>query len=172
MKDGYIEQTNFDTYNSMRIAEMPKVESIVMPSGGFWGGVGEPTICVAATGGAQRLFRGDGQAHPLGAAAGPEHHLRLTLTRRPRWPPQPYRKPVHGCAAPDDAEKRRWRHRGGGGSVRLPLPVPRPIRRPNRGDRRRLWRGELRAGAKTDRCEAAGDADRTEPDFCRLSVQQ
>jgi isoquinoline 1-oxidoreductase subunit beta len=47
VKDGYIEQTNFDTYNSMRMAEMPKVESIVMPSGGFWGGVGEPTICVA-----------------------------------------------------------------------------------------------------------------------------
>ena len=47
VKDGYIEQTNFDTYNSMRIAEMPKVELIVMPSGGFWGGVGEPTICVA-----------------------------------------------------------------------------------------------------------------------------
>jgi isoquinoline 1-oxidoreductase beta subunit len=48
VKDGYIEQTNFDSYNSMRIAEMPKVESIVMPSGGFWGGVGEPTICVGA----------------------------------------------------------------------------------------------------------------------------
>jgi isoquinoline 1-oxidoreductase beta subunit len=47
VKDGAIEQTNFDTYNSMRISEMPKVESIVMPSGGFWGGVGEPTICVA-----------------------------------------------------------------------------------------------------------------------------
>jgi isoquinoline 1-oxidoreductase beta subunit len=48
VKDGAIEQTNFDTYNSMRINEMPKVESIVMPSGGFWGGVGEPTIGVAA----------------------------------------------------------------------------------------------------------------------------
>ena len=48
VKDGRIEQENFDTYNSMRIAEMPKVEAIVMPSGGFWGGVGEPTICVAA----------------------------------------------------------------------------------------------------------------------------
>ena len=46
VKDGRIEQENFDTYNSMRIAEMPKVETIVMPSGGFWGGVGEPTICV------------------------------------------------------------------------------------------------------------------------------
>ncbi len=49
VKDGRIEQTNFDTYNSMRIAEMPKVESIIMPAGGeTWGGVGEPTICVAA----------------------------------------------------------------------------------------------------------------------------
>jgi isoquinoline 1-oxidoreductase beta subunit len=47
VKDGAIEQTNFDTYNSMRINEMPRVESIVMPSGGFWGGVGEPTIGVA-----------------------------------------------------------------------------------------------------------------------------
>jgi isoquinoline 1-oxidoreductase beta subunit len=48
VKDGKIEQTNFDTYNSMRIAEMPKVESVMVPSGGFWGGVGEPTIGVAA----------------------------------------------------------------------------------------------------------------------------
>ena len=34
VKDGRIEQTNFDTYNSMRIAEMPKVEMIIVPSGG------------------------------------------------------------------------------------------------------------------------------------------
>lgn len=48
VKDGKIEQTNFDTYNSMRIGEMPKVETVMVPSGGFWGGVGEPTIGVAA----------------------------------------------------------------------------------------------------------------------------
>jgi len=48
VKDGHIEQTNFNVYDSMRIAQMPKVETIIMPSGGFWGGVGEPTICVAA----------------------------------------------------------------------------------------------------------------------------
>jgi isoquinoline 1-oxidoreductase beta subunit len=47
VKDGAIEQSNFDSYDSMRIAQMPKVECIVMPTGGFWGGVGEPTICVA-----------------------------------------------------------------------------------------------------------------------------
>jgi isoquinoline 1-oxidoreductase beta subunit len=48
VKDGRIEQTNFSNYDSMRIAQMPKVESVIMPSGGFWGGIGEPTICVAA----------------------------------------------------------------------------------------------------------------------------
>jgi isoquinoline 1-oxidoreductase beta subunit len=49
VKDGAVEQKNFDTYNVMRIAEMPQVETIVMPSGGpVWGGVGEPTIAVAA----------------------------------------------------------------------------------------------------------------------------
>jgi isoquinoline 1-oxidoreductase subunit beta len=49
VKDGAIEQENFDTYDMMRINQMPKVEAIVMPSGGaVWGGVGEPTICVAA----------------------------------------------------------------------------------------------------------------------------
>jgi isoquinoline 1-oxidoreductase beta subunit len=48
VKAGRIEQQNFDSYDMMRIAQMPKVEAIVMPSGGFWGGVGEPTIAVAA----------------------------------------------------------------------------------------------------------------------------
>src|SRR6185295_18863780 len=44
VKDGAIVESNFHDYNSMRVAQMPKVESIVMGSGGFWGGVGEPTI--------------------------------------------------------------------------------------------------------------------------------
>ncbi len=48
VRNGRMEQTNFSSYDSMRIAQMPKVEAIIMPSGGFWGGVGEPTICVAA----------------------------------------------------------------------------------------------------------------------------
>lgn len=45
---GEVQERNFDTYNSLRIADMPEVETIIMPSGGFWGGVGEPTIAVAA----------------------------------------------------------------------------------------------------------------------------
>jgi isoquinoline 1-oxidoreductase beta subunit len=63
VEDGRIVQTNFDTYNSMRIAEMPKVESIIMPAGGDgpWGGVGESTICVAAPAVLNAYFRATGQ---------------------------------------------------------------------------------------------------------------
>ncbi|HSE94076.1 MAG TPA: molybdopterin cofactor-binding domain-containing protein [Methylomirabilota bacterium] len=61
VKDGHIEQTNFSTYDSMRIAQMPRVESIIMPSGGFWGGVGEPTICVAAPAVLNAFFRATGR---------------------------------------------------------------------------------------------------------------
>jgi isoquinoline 1-oxidoreductase beta subunit len=63
VKDGAIQQTNFDTYNSMRIAEMPKVESIVLSSGGSdpWGGIGEPTICVAAPAVLNAYFKATGK---------------------------------------------------------------------------------------------------------------
>jgi isoquinoline 1-oxidoreductase subunit beta len=48
VKDGRVVQENFDTYDMMRLAQMPQVDAIVMPSkSGVWGGVGEPTICVA-----------------------------------------------------------------------------------------------------------------------------
>jgi isoquinoline 1-oxidoreductase beta subunit len=48
VSEGAVEQANFDDYPSMLIDEMPEVETIIMPSGGFWGGIGEPTIAVAA----------------------------------------------------------------------------------------------------------------------------
>jgi isoquinoline 1-oxidoreductase beta subunit len=63
VKDGAIEQTNFDTYDSMRIAQMPKVECIVMPTGGFWGGVGEPTICVAPPAVLNAIFAATGKRY-------------------------------------------------------------------------------------------------------------
>ena len=48
VKNGRIAEVNFDTYEIMRLAEMPKVETVIVPSHDFWGGVGEPTICVVA----------------------------------------------------------------------------------------------------------------------------
>jgi isoquinoline 1-oxidoreductase beta subunit len=61
VKDGRIEQTNFDTYRVLRMDEMPAVETIVMPSGGFWGGVGEPTIAVAAPAVLNAIFAATGK---------------------------------------------------------------------------------------------------------------
>jgi isoquinoline 1-oxidoreductase beta subunit len=61
VKDGAIEQTNFDTYNSLRIREMPPVEVVIMPSGGFWGGVGEPTVSVAAPAVLNAIFAATGR---------------------------------------------------------------------------------------------------------------
>ncbi|QTG17092.1 xanthine dehydrogenase family protein molybdopterin-binding subunit (plasmid) [Agrobacterium tumefaciens] len=61
VKDGRIEQQNFDTYNVLRLDEMPAVEVIVMPSGGFWGGVGEPTIAVAAPAVLNAIFAATGK---------------------------------------------------------------------------------------------------------------
>ena len=71
VKDGRIEQENFNTYEVMRLADMPKVETIVMPSGGFWGGVGEPTIAVAAPAVLNAVFAATGKRVrqlPLGRA--------------------------------------------------------------------------------------------------------
>ncbi len=61
VKDGRIEQQNFDTYNVLRLDEMPAVEVIVVPSGGFWGGVGEPTIAVAAPAVLNAVFAATGK---------------------------------------------------------------------------------------------------------------
>jgi isoquinoline 1-oxidoreductase beta subunit len=43
---GRMEKLNFDSYAVLRLAEMPKVETVIVPTYDFWGGVGEPTICV------------------------------------------------------------------------------------------------------------------------------
>ena len=54
-------QENFNTYPVMKLANMPKVETITMPSGGFWGGVGEPTIAVAAPAVLNAIFAATGK---------------------------------------------------------------------------------------------------------------
>jgi len=61
LKDGKIEQENFDTYQVMRMDEMPAVETVIVASGGFWGGVGEPTIAVAAPAVLNAIFAATGK---------------------------------------------------------------------------------------------------------------
>ncbi len=48
VENGRMAELNFDTYQILRLAEMPKVETVIVPSYDFWGGVGEPTISVVA----------------------------------------------------------------------------------------------------------------------------
>ncbi|MCF8195175.1 MAG: molybdopterin-dependent oxidoreductase [Polynucleobacter sp.] len=46
VENGRIKQQNFDSYPLLKLAQVPKVESVLVPTMDFWGGVGEPTICV------------------------------------------------------------------------------------------------------------------------------
>ena len=61
VKDGRVVEENFDTYESMRMEDFPKIETVLKPSGGFWGGVGEPTICVAAPAVLNAIFAATGK---------------------------------------------------------------------------------------------------------------
>ncbi|MBA4329377.1 MAG: aldehyde dehydrogenase [Polaromonas sp.] len=60
-KDGRMEQDNFSTYPVVQMQHMPAVETIIVPSGGFWGGVGEPTIAVAAPAVLNAIFAATGK---------------------------------------------------------------------------------------------------------------
>jgi len=48
VENGRMRELNFDSYGTLRLAEMPQVETVIVPTYDFWGGVGEPTICVVA----------------------------------------------------------------------------------------------------------------------------
>ena len=58
---GRVVEKNFDDYQVMRLAGMPKVETVLVPSGGFWGGVGEPTIAVAGPAVLNAIFAATGK---------------------------------------------------------------------------------------------------------------
>jgi isoquinoline 1-oxidoreductase beta subunit len=61
VEKGRIAELNFDTYPLMRLVSMPKVETVIVPTYDFWGGVGEPTICVAAPAVLNAIFAATGK---------------------------------------------------------------------------------------------------------------
>jgi isoquinoline 1-oxidoreductase beta subunit len=61
VKDGRMVEENFDSYPVVRMEDMPAVETVIVPSGGFWGGVGEPTIAVAAPAVLNAIFAATGK---------------------------------------------------------------------------------------------------------------
>ena len=42
--NGQVEQSNFNDYPMLRLADMPRVETVIVASGGFWGGIGETPV--------------------------------------------------------------------------------------------------------------------------------
>jgi isoquinoline 1-oxidoreductase beta subunit len=61
VENGRMVETNFDKYTIMRLAEMPKVETLIVTTNDFWGGVGEPTICVVAPSVMNAVFAATGK---------------------------------------------------------------------------------------------------------------
>ena len=61
IKEGRVEQSNFHDYQMMRLAEMPAVEVILKPTGGFWGGVGEPGMAPLAPALCNAIFAATGK---------------------------------------------------------------------------------------------------------------
>src|SRR5262249_41543103 len=61
IKDGRVQQSNFNDYKMLRLAEMPRVETVLMPSGGFFGGCGEPPVAVVAPALCNAIFAATGK---------------------------------------------------------------------------------------------------------------
>jgi isoquinoline 1-oxidoreductase beta subunit len=61
VQNGRMTDLNFDRYQILRLAEMPKVETVIVPSSDFWGGVGEPTICVVTPAVLNAVFAATGK---------------------------------------------------------------------------------------------------------------
>ena len=59
--NGRMTELNFDRYQILRLAEMPKVETVIVPSHDFWGGVGEPTISVVTPAVLNAVFAATGK---------------------------------------------------------------------------------------------------------------
>lgn len=62
IKDGRVEQTNFDQYEMVRLADTPKIEVYLALSGGKkWGGIGEPGTAPVAPAIANAVFAATGK---------------------------------------------------------------------------------------------------------------
>jgi isoquinoline 1-oxidoreductase subunit beta len=61
VQNGRMTDLNFDRYRLLRLAEMPKVETVLVPTYDFWGGVGEPTISVVTPAVLNAIFAATGK---------------------------------------------------------------------------------------------------------------
>jgi isoquinoline 1-oxidoreductase beta subunit len=61
IKDGRIVESNFHDFRLPQMSEMPKVETVLVPTGGFWGGHGEPAILALAPAVCNAIFAATGR---------------------------------------------------------------------------------------------------------------
>ena len=61
VRGGRVLEQNFDTFPSLTLAEMPVVETVVVPSEEFWGGVGEAAMGVVAPAVLNAIFAATGK---------------------------------------------------------------------------------------------------------------
>jgi len=60
-RNGRVRQSNFDDFAMVRLAQMPKIETLIVPSGGTWSGVGEPPVAVVAPALCNAIFSATGK---------------------------------------------------------------------------------------------------------------
>ena len=56
LKEGRAQQSNFDTYRLMRISEVPRIDTVILPSTEAVGGIGEPATALVAPAIANAVF--------------------------------------------------------------------------------------------------------------------
>lgn len=61
VKDGRIQESNFNDFPLPRMTDMPKVDTVLVPTGGFWGGHGEPGILALAPAVVNAIFAATGK---------------------------------------------------------------------------------------------------------------
>ena len=73
--NGRMVNTNFDSYPIARLRQLPRIETVIAPTFDFWGGVGEPTICVVAPAILNAIFAATGK--PMHNLPLKNHGLRI-----------------------------------------------------------------------------------------------
>ena len=78
VQDGRVDQGNFDDYPLLSMREMPRVETHLVPSYDFWGGIGEPPLPPVAPAVCNAIFAATGRPVRSLPLAGP--HPRNSLS--------------------------------------------------------------------------------------------
>jgi isoquinoline 1-oxidoreductase beta subunit len=63
IENGAVKELNYHSYPVAKLKDTPKVECVLIPTHDFWGGVGEPTICVVGPAVLNAIFAATGKPH-------------------------------------------------------------------------------------------------------------